>query len=299
MTTQPVYIGFTVNNDNDQIQHFVFENKKIRGIVVRLNDTLKTILDQHQYPASVNHLLAESLTATTLMATTVKAKGRLILQIQNQGAISLLVTKCNDNMGICGLAKWDDSTAIESLEKTLDQGKLVMTFLQDDKTEPYQSIVPINSQTVAGALEDYFAQSEQLPTKFWIHYQDQQAIGLLLQLMPGDDQQDTQDFYLETAKFAGTDITEQFPKLDNPALLQQLFSEQDIRLFDAKPVNFHCDCSLERMQNAIVTLGQEEAYDILNEKHTIEVSCDFCSKHYGFTRSDVDTIFNPTSKDES
>lgn len=288
-----------MNTNKDQIQHFVFENKKIRGIIVRLNDSLTTILDQHQYPENVGHLLAESLTATALMATTIKAKGRLILQIQNQGAISLLVSKCNDTMGLSGLAKWDDNVAIESLEKTLDQGKLVMTFLQDSKTEPYQSIVPINSQTVSGALEDYFAQSEQLPTKFWIHHHQQQSIGLLLQLMPGEDQQDTQDFYLETAKFAGSDITHQFPSLNNPELLQQLFSEQDIRLFDPKPVSFHCDCSLERMKNAILTLGQEEAYDILNENHAIDVSCDFCSKNYGFTRSDVDAIFNPSSQDES
>lgn len=280
-----------VANDVDLVQHFLFENKRIRGILVRLDQSLQTIMQQHQYPQIVNDLLAESLAATALMMTTVKIKGRLIVQLQHQGAISLLVTKCNDDLGICGLAKWDDTIEIESIEKTLDQGKLVMTFLQDDRVEPYQSIVPINSQSVAGALEDYFSQSEQLPTKFWIQSQGNKAVGLLLQLLPEEDQQDTQDFYLETAKFAGLDITEQFFALDNQALLQHLFPQQDIRLFDHKPVTFHCDCSIDRMKNAIITLGKDEAYDILNEHHTVEVSCDFCSRQYNFTRSDVDAIF--------
>ncbi|MDF1796444.1 MAG: Hsp33 family molecular chaperone HslO [Coxiellaceae bacterium] len=284
-----------MTNEQDSIQHFIFEDKAIRGILVRLDQSLQTIMQQHQYPPIVNGLLAESLAATALMMSTVKFKGKLIVQLQNQGAISLLVTKCNDQLGLSGLAKWDETVEINDLESTLDQGKLVMTFLQDNKTEPYQSIVPIHQQTVAGALEDYFMQSEQLPTKFWIQSNGTQAVGLLLQLLPEQSPEktlNTQDFYLETAKFADQDITEQFSALDNQALLQQLFSSQDIRLFDQKPVSFHCDCSLERMQNAIITLGKEESYDILTEKHTIEVSCDFCAKSYDFTRADVDDIFS-------
>ncbi|MDF1760853.1 MAG: Hsp33 family molecular chaperone HslO [Coxiellaceae bacterium] len=286
-----------MTNEQDSIQHFIFDNKSIRGILVRLDQSLQTIMQQHEYPTTVNGLLAECLAATALMMSTVKFKGKLIVQLQNQGAISLLVTKCNDQLGLSGLAKWDETVEIKDLESTLDQGKLVMTFLQDNKTEPYQSIVPIQQQTVAGALEDYFVQSEQLPTKFWIKSNGKQAIGMLLQLLPEQDAEittDSQDFYLETAKFADQDITEQFDSLDNEALLQQLFSSQDIRLFEQKPVSFHCDCSLERMQNAIITLGKEEAYDILNEKHSIQVSCDFCAKAYDFTRGDVDTIFEST-----
>ena len=283
----------------DQIQHFLFENKGIRGILVRLDDSLKNILSQHQYPEAVNHLLAESLAATTLMMTTIKFNGKLIMQLQNQGAISLLVTKCNDQLGISGLAKWDNTIPVESLEKTLDQGKLVMTLMQDNKVEPYQSIVPINSQSVAGALEDYFTQSEQLPTKLWIQHHEQQAVGLLLQLLPDHEQQDTQDFYLEAAKFTGIDITEQFPTMNNAELLQQLFPQQDIRLFEQKPVSFHCDCSIERMKNAIITLGKDEAYDILQENHAIEVSCDFCAKQYAFTRNDIDDIFDSSEQEPS
>ncbi len=283
--------------EQDNIQHFIFEQKNIRGIIVRLDQTLQTIMQQHQYPDIVSGLLAESLTATVLMMSTVKIKGKLIMQLQNQGAISLLVTKCNDQLGVAGLAKWDETIAIESLEQTLDQGQLVMTFLQDDKVEPYQSIVPIQQQTVAGALEDYFAQSEQLPTKLWIHSNGTQTVGLLLQLLPDDEMKGTQDFYLETAKFTDQNITESFTDMDNQQLVQALFSTQDIRLFDSHQVQFNCDCSIERMKGAIITLGKDEAYDILSEKHTVEVKCDFCSNEYGFTRGDVDAIFDAHNKE--
>jgi molecular chaperone Hsp33 len=283
---------------NDQVQRFLFEQSDVRGIIVRLDDSLQHIMQQHQYPEVIHALLAETLMASVLMFATLKFKGRLIIQLQNQGPISLLVAKCNDQYHISGLAQWDSEQEIASIEKTLDHGKLVVTLLRDNNVKPYQSIISLEQQTIAGALEDYFTQSEQLPTKFWVTSNGQEGVGLLLQLLPNNDAASIQDFYLETAKFADQDITEHFITLPTEELIKKLFPTKDIRLFDAEPVTFQCECSLQRMQNAIRTLGAAECHDILKDKPEIVVTCEFCSEHYGFNRDDVDTILQGENNDQ-
>jgi molecular chaperone Hsp33 len=226
---------------SDLVQHFIFESSDVRGIIVKLDQNLQDILTQHQYPDIVHALLAETLMAAVLMFATLKFKGRLVIQLQNQGAIKLLVAKCNDQFHISGLAQWDESQAIGSIEKTLDEGKLIVTLLRDDNTQPYQSIISLKKQSISSALEDYFAQSEQLPTKFWIATHKQQGVGMLLQLLPNNSAQSVQDFYLETAKFASQDITKEFFSNDNATLLAKLFPSRDVRLFKSEPVSFQCD----------------------------------------------------------
>jgi molecular chaperone Hsp33 len=276
----------------DVVQRFLFENLDIRGTYVSLDHSLQTILKQHQYPEIIGQLLGETLCANVLLSSTIKYQGRLIMQLQNQGAVQLLVSKCRESFDISGLVRWDESHPLDSIEKTLNQGKLVVTILHKDKVEPQQSIIPIEQQGISHALEDYFSQSEQLPTKLWIKADSQRTVGLLLQLLPEQSAESTQNFYLETAKFAEQNISKHFFDLEAAPLLQQLFPGQDIRLFDSEPVQFGCDCSLARMKNAILTLGQDEAYDILSQKQVIDVTCDFCSKQYGFSREEVDTIFS-------
>lgn len=277
----------------DNLQRFFFEHLDIRGSIVSLDCSLRGILTQHHYPELIGSLLGEALTATTLLTSTIQLKGRLIMQLQNQGPIRLLVTKCNQHHHITGLARWDETHDLEALENTLNQGKLVITLLPDNQVEPQQSIISLQQQSIASALEDYFSQSEQLPTKLWIKANHQRAVGLLLQLLPQRrlETESTQDFYLETARLAHQDIFNDLFSLSSDVLLQKLFPAQDIRLLDPEPIHFQCDCSIERMKNAILTLGHPEAEEILKQKQVIDVTCDFCAKSHAFSREEVNEIF--------
>lgn len=288
----------------DTIQPFIFENANIRGILVRLEECLDTALSRQAYPPAVNALLAETLISTSLLVGSLSFKGQLILQLQNQGAIKLLVAKCSDDYGLSGLAQWDESTPIESIEKTLNEGKLVVTLMHDEQPQPQQSIVTMNHQTVSGALEDYFKQSEQLPTKIFVGSDGTRAAGLLLQQIPPkgeavDPKQidDTATFQTVVANMSAGLDTDKFLNQPIKNFIETCFTSHDIRLFDQKPVRFHCSCSVERMKNAIRTLGEKEARDILLTNKQIEITCEFCANQYTFNKHDVDSLFSANGND--
>ena len=282
----------------DTLQRFLFEQAPIRGAIVRLNDSYQTILEQHQYPAAVSNLLGQILLAGVLLRHTLKGDGQLIVQlasdIEIKGensplTISLLSTKCNQKLEISGVAQFSEQSEASA------NSNLVVTFMPEDGSQPYQSIIPLPESAqqtlIANALESYFLQSEQLPTKFWLYADQQQALGLLVQQMPGQSHLEQNDFNLEMDEFRKDMLKQAFVHTGNQELLQTLFPKPDIRLFDLEPITFNCSCSMERMQNAIKTAGKEEAMDILKTNKTIEVKCEFCSKQYDFDKDEVNTLF--------
>ena len=275
--------------NNDLLQRFLFTDQDVRGAVVSAQHSIDEILEQQVYPAAVASLLSKLILANTLMRASIKQAGTLIVQIQNEGPIELLVTKCDEQSHVVATAKWDKDKLSDDLEQTLNQGKMVVTFLPK-QGEPQQSIVPLNGISIKSALEAYFMQSEQLPTKFWFEPGERSHRALLLQLLPQSNAKVQNDFNLQTAMLR-SDCLQDKQQLDHAELLQQLFPEQTIECFDPEPVTFQCSCSRERMKKAIRTMGESDALFIISQKQSIEVNCDFCHNKTSFSRDDVQQIF--------
>lgn len=275
----------------DTIQKFTFEHAPIRGAIIKLDQSIQSIMMQHHYPKQIQTFLGDILMATALMYARIKFDGKIIVQIQNSGALKLLVAKCNQHFDLSGVVQYDRSADLNELQQSLEQGQLVVTLIKSDHAQPYQSIIPFNGHSVQEALEDYFSQSEQLPTRFIFSHHGNQCTGLLLQLLPTDNESASIDFYIEASKLSSIDHVNDLNTLDNEALLKKLLPHHDLRLYDATPVQFRCECSVARMQNAILTLGKQEAHAILNQDPYIEVTCEFCANQYRFTRDDIDTLF--------
>ena len=284
--------------ETDTLQRFIFEQLPIRGTIVRLKQSYQTILCQHQYPSSVSEYLGQVLLAAVLLRHTIKGAGQLILQLTSQlpcdehTTINLLSAKCNQALEISAVAqfsqdsKTDDATA-----------SLVTTFIPDNSTQPHQSIIPIdNKQSIVASLESYFLQSEQLPTKFWLYADQDKAIGLLIQQMPGQSASAQNEFNLAMDQLRKDALEKDIINFGNKELAHKLFPEQDLRFFDLESIIFKCSCTTERFENALKLAGKEEAENILKTNKTIEVKCEFCSKTYNFSKDDIDNIFNqPTT----
>jgi molecular chaperone Hsp33 len=119
------------------------------------------------------------------------------------------------------------------------------------------------------------------------------AVGLLLQELPSQNN-DKADW--ERIEILANTVTEQeLLELDCEPLLYKLFNEEQVRLFDAEPIEFHCACSRPRIERTLRALGQEELEDILQERDTIQVGCEFCGEQYYFDRIDVKTILSQES----
>jgi molecular chaperone Hsp33 len=168
-------------------------------------------------------------------------------------------------------------------------GRLVLTIEPDD-AQPYQGIVPLQGENLAAALQTYFEQSEQLKTRLWLFANETDAVGLLLQELPAQNN-DKSDW--ERIEILANTVTEQeLLELDCEDLLYRLFNEELVRLFDAEPVEFKCACSRPRIARTLRALGEEELEGILQEQGRIEVGCEFCGENYLFDRVDVETLLS-------
>lgn len=276
----------------DTISRFLFESADIRGEIVHLDSCYQTIINQHAYPDCLKKLLGEALAATVLMNATIKYEGGLTLQFQSNGALSLLLVKCDHKQCIRALIQFDEQADNEAYLQSLAQGKLVITIESDKHVRPYQSIVPVKNACISDSLEFYFAQSEQLATKIWLAANEKKVSGMLLQMLPSNQKIEDRESFWSYATMLGSTITgEELLELDNQTILNRLYHEETLRLYAPQPVRFFCPCSKERMSRAIQTLGEKEALQALKEQEKINVSCEFCGQHFVFDAIDIEMIF--------
>lgn len=279
----------------DLLHRFIFENKPVRGEYVCLSESLQTILNQHDYPPAIQKILAEGLCVAALLSAIIKFTGKLTVQFRGNGGLKLLLAQCDDKFNLRGLAKFDDNLSYQELVESFQDGVLVIMLDNGNNAQRYQGVVAWQGTSLAESIEGYFRDSEQLETKLWLDFEDQKAIGYLLQAIPGTDIVEGAD----EQKLSNLKIIEQtdlfwpyiFYDKEYPDLLSLLYPEDTIRVFDPAPVNFKCSCNRKRCEDAIIILGQEEAEEELKDKQSIIVTCDFCSKEYVFDRVDVLELF--------
>jgi molecular chaperone Hsp33 len=225
-----------------------------------------------------------------LLAATIKFQGLLTLQLQGGGPLRLLVVQCTHSGDLRGLARADsDEITAAPLDQLCREGTLTITIDPGGGQDRYQGIVSLEGGSLATALETYFAQSEQLPTRLHLGADRRTAAGLLLQRVPGE----TPDVDAwPRIEILGDTLTEvELLTLEARQLIRRLFHEEDVRLFDARPLCFRCACSQKRTVALLRALGQEEIQAILAEQGQISVSCEFCGKRYVFDPVDAAGLF--------
>lgn len=279
-------------NNKDFIQRFIFENAPVRGELVRLDLSYQTIMNQHQYPEPIRHLLAETLVISNLLSAIIKFEGRLTVQFQGKGKLSLLLAQCTNDFHFRGLAQWKDTPDQTELIDALKNGNLVIMIDPNSSGKHrYQGIVEWQGKSLTETIEGYFEKSEQLPTRLWVAVNETSAVGLLLQIMPRENAPQYQNDWEHIVHLTETIKSDELLNCDNTTILHRLYHEENVRLFDPVAVEFRCTCSQEKSENALLLLGEEEAEKELQEKQKIVVKCEFCSREFVFDRVDVAKIF--------
>ena len=283
--------------EQDLLRRFLFEEQGVRGEWVNLTDSWQQA-KRHQHGSDIlQQQLGQALVAVVMLSATVKFKGSMILQAQGDGDIKTLVAQSTDQQKIRGLVRGKESVSQGSLESMFGQGRLVLT-IESGTGSPYQGIVPLQGVNLSAALETYFEQSEQLRTRLWLFSSDTQAVGLLLQELPGQDGYQTDWEHIEI--LANTITEQELFELDCETLLYRLFNEENVRLFDPEPVEFNCTCSRANIETTLFALGAVELGAILKEQGSIEVNCEFCNERYHFDNVAVETLlFQKSIADDS
>ncbi len=252
----------------------------------------REILARHDYPQPVRTLLGQAVAAVALMASMLKLKGSLILQIQGDGPVSLLVAESNERGDLRAIAQYDSDAQYASGDWTAltGQGQLVLT-IDPEEGQRYQGIVPLEGASLAAALAHYFAQSEQLPTEFFLFADDESAGGLMLQVLPGHDSGEDEDVWPRVINLAGTLKAEELLGLPAEEVLYRLYHEEAVEVFPAQPMQFKCSCSRARSENALRAIDITELRAIAAEQGgAIEVDCQFCHQRYRFDLVDIELL---------
>lgn len=279
---------------DDSLVRFLVEGTRIRGGLVHLDETWRTLAERRPYAPGPRELLGQAAAAAALLAATIKFQGKMIMQASGGTALRLLVVEATSERTMRGLVRvQDDSLAADRL---LDAGRLAITIDPGEERDRYQGIVALEGEPLAQSLEGYFARSEQIATRLWLAADGHRASGLLLQEMPdpgpaGGVADEDDDAWNRCVHLASTTTDAELLELVPLTLLTRLFHEERVRVFEPEPWRFRCSCARERVRTMLRAMGREELESILAEEGRISVDCEFCGARYHFDPVDFDEVF--------
>ena len=307
---------------DDTVLPFQLDRSDIRGRVARLDGALDEILGQHDYPAVIESLVAEMALLTALIGQTMDLRWKLSLQVRGDGPARLIATDyyAPTKEGELGRIRAYASYDAERLNETGDpfaqigKGYFAILIDQGEGTTPYQGITPIAGGSLTNCAQTYFAQSEQLPTRFALAYGRSQAPGepeswraggVMLQHMPkaspfaaagegtgdgglleADDILDGEEGENWNRVNLLLDTVEELemvgPSVQPMELLMRLFHEEAPRVYDAQAVKFGCTCSADRVRQSLSIYSAKDIATMTRDDGTVTADCQFCGAHYSF-----------------
>jgi molecular chaperone Hsp33 len=306
---------------DDTVLPFQLDRTGTRGRLARLDGLLQDVLSQHDYPPAIEALVAEAALLTALIGQTIKLRWKLSLQVRGDGPARLVATdyyapaEAGAPARIRAYASYDEER-LEPFGDAFDQigkGYFAMLIDQGSGTVPYQGITPIAGGSVAACAETYFAQSEQLPTRFALSFGQTQvpgealhwrAGGVMLQQMPKAPPRIGGGGSGEGGLLAASDILEGDdaeiwnhvnvlmdsaeeieligPSVHPTDLLVRLFHADSPRVFDAQKVEFGCTCSPDRVRQSLSIYSAKDIGHMTTEEGIVTADCQFCGAHYEF-----------------
>lgn len=281
--------------NQDTLLRFLLARNGVRGVLVSLDEVWQEIRARGSYPESLAGLLGEASSAAALFTGHIKVEGRLSVQFKGQGALRTLFAECTHEGRLRGIALWqpplpepldlahlgEDAVLAITIEGAASHGREGLR---------QQGLVAVGQATLARAFEDYFQQSEQLPTRLLLAADARRARGLMLQVLP-DSLRDEDAWPRTQALFdtlGRTELLETEPEL----LLHRMFHEEAPELLSRRALAFGCSCSRERVAGMLLALGHEEARSALEPATgLLDVQCEFCGQRYLFDAVDLEQLF--------
>lgn len=305
---------------DDTVLPFQLDRSDIRGRVARVDGVLDRVLAQHAYPPAIEALVAEAVLLTAMIGQTLKLRWRLSLQVRGNGPARLIATdyfapsEDGTPARIRAYASFDDARLDPDSAEPFSQigeGYFAVIIDQGRDMTPYQGMTPIAGGSLSACAETYFAQSEQLPTRFAVSFgQSRQpgrdtawrAGGVMLQHLPKASPHARGEATGEGGLLAAGDVldgdeaenwtranllldTVEAPELIGPAvqptdLLLRLFHEEAPRVFEAQPLTFGCTCSEDKVRNSLSIYSARDIATMTTPEGTVTADCQFCGAHY-------------------
>ena len=287
-----------MDTNHDTLLRFLLPTAGVRGVVVRLDASWRTLASHGVSDPTSARLLGEACAAAALLAGHIKLEGRLSIQLRG-GPITTLFADCTAAGTLRGIVRLHDGEAMPQDLRRLGEDALLAITIENPGLggrEPmrYQGLVQPDAVQLAQTLEAYFQQSEQLPTRLQLACDANAAAGVLLQQLPlaehgaGIDE----DGFRRTSALLDTLRSEELLNLPPREIAHRLFHEESPRLLGESSLRFGCSCSRERVADVLVTLGREEAdAAVAAGGGHASIDCEFCGQHYAFDAGEIAQVF--------
>ncbi|WP_442755591.1 Hsp33 family molecular chaperone [Methylocystis sp. JAN1] len=305
---------------DDRVTPFAVEALDLRGRLVRLGPTVDAVLTHYDYPPLVARLLGEAMALAALLGSILESHGRFQLQTRSDGPVDMLVVDYDAPGKLRGFARFDAARLGEISQPEpaalLGRGHLALTIEREEDAARYQGVVPLEGESLAEAAHVYFRQSEQIPSFVRLAVgevvtprgRSWRAGGLLLQYLPtagarvrdlhpgdapdgGESVPEAEDdAWAEGRALAGTLEDHELldPSLSGERLLFRLFHERGVKVFNERPVEEFCRCSMERVERLLKSFTPQERADMVGDDGRIGVTCEFCATFRSFDPADFD-----------
>ena len=305
---------------DDTVLPFQLDASNIRGRVARLDGVLDQVLAQHEYPPVVEALVSEMALLTALIGQTMKLRWKLSLQVRGSGPVRLIATDYygptddGEPARIRAYASYDADSIDHNAGgfSQVGTGYFAILIDQGQDTAPYQGITPIAGASLSSCAEAYFAQSEQIPTRFSLAFGHSQeadgsngwrAGGIMLQHLPSagahvtSEEATGEGGLLSAADLLDGDANENWnrvnilldtvdqlelvgPSIEPAQLLLRLFHEEQPRIYDIQPVTFGCTCSDDRVRQSLSIYSAKDIGHMTTDDNQVTADCQFCGAHY-------------------
>jgi molecular chaperone Hsp33 len=283
-------------HDRDSLARFLLPGAGVRGVRVHLDDAWAAIRTRAaDLPASAVELLGEAAAAAALFTGHAKVDGRLSVQLRGTGPLRTLFAECTAAGTLRGIAQVAEGGEPARDLRAMGEGAVLAITIENPAgpgREPvrYQGLVPLESDSLAGAFEDYFRQSEQLPTRILLAADEVGAAGLMLQKLPGDAGDD--DGWARAGALFDTLSPAELLAWPTATLLHRLFHEESPQALGERPLRFACSCSRERVGAMLRSLGRDEAEAAMEANGgEVRVRCEFCGETYDFDPGQIEALF--------
>jgi molecular chaperone Hsp33 len=286
-----------MSTQKNTVQRFLFKTLNIRGQVIQLHEAWQAMVKDRHYPEVIEKLLGELTVFSVIMASGMKHKGKITLQIQGSGPVTLLVVEVTHDLKIRGVAKTNDTVQNKNtLDELLGDGQILVTLENTQTNRHFQSYVERMGQSIQEVCENFLSQSEQQPSKLWLAATHTALGGVFIQKMPDSDNLD-KDGWNRIQSIATTVKQEELTELDSETLLHRLFHEEQVTLFDAQTVQYECPQDKSRIDQMLVGLGEEEVRKLLKEQGEIVIHNEICNFHARYGQAEVDALFEKTQEE--
>ncbi|QGQ43950.1 Hsp33 family molecular chaperone HslO [Metabacillus sediminilitoris] len=282
------------------IKALAYDNQ-VRAYAAKTTETVSEAQRRHQTWPTASAALGRSMTAGVMLGSMLKGNAKLTIKVEGGGPIGVILVDSNSKGEVRGYVT-NPQTHFDLNEKgKLDVARAVgtegnLTIVKDlGLKEHFSGQVPIVSGELGEDFTYYLVTSEQVPSSVGVGVlvnPDNTILasgGFIIQLLPGTD--DETITKIEERLSQIEPISKLIQRgLTPEEILEEVLGHGDVKILEKQPVAFKCQCSKERIENAIVSLGAEEIQAMIDEDGQAEAHCHFCNEVYLLTREDLEEL---------